>query len=263
MRVVGVTRALEVGAQVEQWRGQNPARHQQKRDEQASDAAVTVEEGVDRLEVGVGDGGVHERWEGLVVEEPLPGIQARHQFLRRRRDIGRVVQGAARRSDPVLAAPELARRRHVPADAPHEVLMQLTHEAQRDWQRREALQTVLEGGDVVAHLAQVVGAAVDGAAGLGRQQLAEGRLRPFNAAGEDGFLAHKGADEEVRVGKTPSLAREPADGPVRSRQVQREALVPRQRWRGRSRHEGAVAPGAVHQATVRLSLSVRQGAAPC
>ena len=72
--------------------------------------------------------------------------------------------------------------------------MQLAHETQRDRQRCEPLQAVLQGGDVVPHLAQIVGAAVDGSAGLGRQQLAEGRLRAFDAAGEDGLLANEGAE---------------------------------------------------------------------
>ena len=139
MGVVSLARGLEVGAQVEERRGQHAARHQQERDQEASDAAIAVEEGVDRLEVGVGDGGVHERRQGLVVEEPLPGGEARHQLIGRGRDVGRVVHRAARRSDPVLAAPELARRRHVPAHPPHEVLVQLAHEPQRNGQRRQPL----------------------------------------------------------------------------------------------------------------------------
>ena len=162
-----------------------------------------------------------------------------------------------------MAATELARRRHIPPHAPQEVLVQLAHETQRDRQRGEPLQAVLQGGDVVPHLAQVVGAAVDGSAGLGGQQLAEGRLRAFDAAGEDGLLANEGADQEVRVGKTPPLARKPANGPVGSGQADRETLAPRQgRWRGGG-DEGAVAPGAVQEVTVRLSLGVRQLGFPC
>ena len=141
--------------------------------------------------------------------------------------------------------------------------MQLAHQTQRGGQRLQAIEAVLEGGDVVAHFAQILGAALDGGAGLGREQLAESRLGSLDAAGEDGFLPNKETDEEMRIGKTASFPRKPADGPVGGGQAQGEAFVPRQRWWGWSRHKGAVAARAVHQATVGLALSVGQHTAPC
>mgnify|MGYP003341289490 CR=1 FL=1 len=46
---------LEIRTQVEDWLGESAACVQQQRDEQAARSSVAVEEGVDRLELGVGE----------------------------------------------------------------------------------------------------------------------------------------------------------------------------------------------------------------
>ena len=140
--------------------------------------------------------------------------------------------------------------------------MELSHETQREGQRCKALQAVLKGGDVVPDLTQVVRAAVDGGAGLGRKQLPQSRLRALDAAGEHGLPADEGPDQEMRVGESPSFTGEPADGAVGGGQPEGERLIPREGRRGWSRHEGAVVAGAVHEASVGLSLSVGHRAAP-
>src|SRR5712691_9952849 len=48
--------------------------------------------------------------------------------------------------------------------------------------------------DVVGDLAQVSGAARDGGTSLGREQFAEGRLRPFDATREHRLAPDEGAD---------------------------------------------------------------------
>jgi hypothetical protein len=72
--VVGGAVLLEVQAQVEQRLAEGPGVTEQTRDQQAADAAVAVQEGVDALELNVGETGPLEGREAVAlgVEKPLP-----------------------------------------------------------------------------------------------------------------------------------------------------------------------------------------------
>ena len=76
MGVIGVPRALEPGAEIKERRRQNPALRQQQGDEQPAEAAVSVEEGVDGLELGMGKRGLDQGRQGVVMEEAFPGVEA-------------------------------------------------------------------------------------------------------------------------------------------------------------------------------------------
>lgn len=52
---------------------------------------------------------------------------------------------------------------------------------------------MLQGNDIVADLAQILGAALDHRPCLGGVQFAECGLCAFDLAGKNGFAAHKGA----------------------------------------------------------------------
>ena len=102
---------------------------------------------------------------------------------------------------------------------------------------------MLQRDDVVGDLAEVVGAAIDVGAGLSREQLPERRLGALDAAGEYGFAAHEGADQEVRVRQSTSLASKPANGAVRIGEGPDQSRRVVQRRRERVRYVGRVACG--------------------
>ena len=210
---------------------------------------------MDRLELGVDQGGVHQRGQPLVIEEPLPCVQTVHEFRGRRRNVGRVVQRASGWPDPVLAAPELAWRRRIAPDAAHETLVHLAHQAQGHGQRLHAFEAVFQGGHVVGYLTQVVGASLHDRARLGGEQLPQGRLGPLDAAGQDGLLPNEGPYQEVGIGQAPSFAGKPADGPIGGREAQGDPVIPRQGRRERGRHIGPIVPRTVHRATMRPAFS--------
>ena len=192
------------------------------------------------------------------MQEPLPGVQARHEFRRRRRDVGGVIQRTPGWPDPVLAAPELPRCSHVAPNAPHQPFVHLAHQAQRQRQHVQSFQAVLQGGYIVAHLPQIGRASLHGRAGLGGQQLPKGRLSSLNAAGKNGLLAEERSHQEVGVGQPPSLAGKPADSPVRGRKSDRKSFIPGQGRRQRGRYKSPIPTGAVQQLTMRLAFRTRR-----
>ena len=110
---------LEEEAQVEERLGQQLPVLEQQRHEQASDAAVAVEVGVDDLELYVQESGTHERRQRVVcVQVLLERAEHLAQHLRRWRHV-RGVAGTAS-ADPVLAATHLARKLLGAAQAAHE-----------------------------------------------------------------------------------------------------------------------------------------------
>ena len=78
--------------------------------------------------------GMNQRWQAVVVKESFQRVEASHQLVGGRRNVARVVQRAARGSDPVLAAPEFSRRCCFATHAPHESLVDLADQAQGQWQ---------------------------------------------------------------------------------------------------------------------------------
>ena len=70
----------------------------------------------------------------------------------------------------------------------------------------QALHALLERDDVVPHLAQILGAALDRRPGLSCEELAERRLRALDAARQDRLPADEWAHEQVRVRKASALA---------------------------------------------------------
>lgn len=71
-------------------------------------------------------------------------------FLVRWRHVGRLCEGAAGRSDPVLGPAEFTRRRKSAAHTGHEFFVQVAHEAKRERQRLESRDAVFQGSHVVA-----------------------------------------------------------------------------------------------------------------
>src|SRR5690606_27196199 len=107
-RVVLLAVLLEVEAEVEQRIAQHAVVAEQKRDQEPADAAVAVEERMDRLELHVGEAGPDEVRQAVapIVEEALErSHRVRDRGVRRRHEHGITRPGAA---DPVLGTPKLA-----------------------------------------------------------------------------------------------------------------------------------------------------------
>ena len=134
--------------------------------------------------------------------------------------------------------------------------MEFAHEAQRNRQGLQSFQPILQRGDVVAHLLQIGRTSHRSRVGLGSQQFAEGRLSPLDAAGQNGFLTHKGPNEKVGIRQAPTFTRKPADSPVGSRKTDGKVLVPSQRWRQWGRHVGSVTARTSHQTTMRSAVCI-------
>ncbi len=108
---------------------------QQERDQQPTQAAVAVEERVDRLELDVDETGFDEQREvrPLLMQEQLKGAHAIENELRRRRN--KSGGAGARAANPVLTRAELAWLFVAPAALGKKHLVDLADEPQR---QREA-----------------------------------------------------------------------------------------------------------------------------
>ena len=116
---------LEKGAQVKQRRRQYGPLGQKQSNQQAADAAVAVEKGMDGFELVVRERDLYQRWQGTVMQECLPLLEASHHFGGWRGDIRRRRQRTARRTDPILGAAKLAGRGLTSTHAGHEFGVQL------------------------------------------------------------------------------------------------------------------------------------------
>ena len=121
--------------------------------------------------------------------------------------------------------------------------MQLPHEPQRERQRPETCHAVLQGGDVISYLPDIVGISPRGTCrDLFQQQLGQGRGRALDSGRLDGLSTHIGRDEQVRIGEVSSETRELAQCRVGSGQSEHNDVVVGQLRRQRGRDEGVIAP---------------------
>jgi hypothetical protein len=70
---------------------------------------------------------------------------------------------------------------------------------------------VFQGNHVVAHFPQVVRTSVHSGARIRRQELTEGRLGSFDAAGQYGLPFDEGPHEQMGVPQPAALSRQLAD----------------------------------------------------
>ena len=109
------TSPLEIRAEVKKRRGNDVSIDQEQSDQETAHPAVAVQEWMDRLELRVRQRRVDQRQQVHVMQKLLPIAETLHQLRGRRRHVGGVIRYASRRTGPVLAAPELARRDRVAA----------------------------------------------------------------------------------------------------------------------------------------------------
>lgn len=99
---------LEMEGEVEKWLAKDSLGTEDEGDEEAAEATVSIEEGVDGLKLDVGEGGF-EQWagvDGIVVDEFFEGAHGFKGEIRWGGDESRVAGAGA--ADPVLGAFELA-----------------------------------------------------------------------------------------------------------------------------------------------------------
>ena len=201
--VVVLAMSLEEEAQVEERLGEQLPVLEQERHEQATDAAVAVEVGVDGLELHVQESGAYQRRQRVVgVQVLLEGAEHLAERVRWWRHV-RGVAGSAS-ADPVLAATHLAGELLGAADAAHESSMRLVQEPHRERQTLgsgELGARVGERVEVVAHLLDVGvrrGALRGARLGLEREQVDERRLRALDLGGQHRLFADERVDEPVQ-----------------------------------------------------------------
>jgi hypothetical protein len=78
--------------------------------------------------------------------------------------------------------------------------MQFPNQTHTKGQFPEQGDAMLQGNDIVADLAQILGAALDHRSCLGGEQFAECGLCAFDLAGENGFAPHKGPFGDMGIG---------------------------------------------------------------
>ena len=198
LQQVVVARAvlLEVQGQVQERLPQHPLGAQQQGDQEPSDAPVTVQKGMNRLELHVGERRLEQdrRRFRLVVQPAFERPHAFRDALRGRRDEHRVPRPGS--PYPVLGAAEFAGLPVGPSTALEEHAVDLADQSVR--QRKvvsQPAQPVFESGDVVRHLYHVVEGDARRFLQLEQQEIRERRLRPFNLRGKNCFLAHIGVEE--------------------------------------------------------------------
>ena len=247
--VVLVAVGLDVGGGIEHRVREAAALDEEQRDEQAAEPAVALEERVDGLEALVQERALHERREaGALSDEPVPLGERRVHLGHRRGHVDRRLDGRPRRSDPVLAAAELARRPGGVAHAAQQALVQLEHEPAAERHLRQALDAVLQRRHVVAHLTEVLAQLEVGRRrDLVEEQVDQRGRRALDARRQDGLLAQERRDEDLRVAPSAGEAAELAERRVRRRQALGELRRERQLRGQRRRHERRVAALGDHQ----------------
>jgi hypothetical protein len=227
---------FQVEAQVEQWLRQHAIVTEQKGDEKAADAAVAVEEGVDRLELDVSERGADERRHGLVVEKLLQCAEAVEDVVGRRRDEEGVA--GARAADPVLRRAEFTGLFFAAATFGEELGVNFAQQAQRKWKPvLQAREPVIHGSDVVGDLLDVVEGDAGGGFVFEEEEFGEGGLGSFDLRGKQGLFPDVAVKKEVRVRQKAGDAAESTKGNAGPLE---EGGAPGGWWGGwqRLRHEG-------------------------
>ena len=125
--------------------------------------------------------------------------RAREARRRRRRHKRGVCQRGAPGPDPILAAPELARRQVRSANAMQEILVNLTNQANRDRQRLQTRKPAVHRLDVIHDFVDIAGDLSGFHRSLGREEILQRALGALDLTGEQRLLADVHIDEELWI----------------------------------------------------------------
>lgn len=87
-------------------------------------------------------GSMNEWRKHTIVEKFFPSGQVLAQGIRGRWNIEGLIEGGARRTNPILGSAEVTGRRMVTSDSSHQLLVQFSNETQRNRQGVEALDSI-------------------------------------------------------------------------------------------------------------------------
>ncbi len=172
---------LEVETEIQQRLSHRSFVDQYQRNQEPAGAPIAIQERMDRLELNVREGCLHEGRcpLGLIVQELLQGGDAGEHFLRRRRDEHGVSRSGS--SDPVLASAELPGLLSAAAPRRHEHGVDLPHKPPGKWcVRADAFQPILERSHIVGYFLHVVEWNARRLPRLKQEQVRKRRLRPLD-----------------------------------------------------------------------------------
>ncbi len=130
--------------------------HQQERNQQPTDATISVHKWMNCLELIVNQREANQ-WGRMVLfmQVQFERIQGFIHLLHRGWNKRSVGEGASRRADPILGAAKVSRRSILAAYARHQLLMQLANQPQTEWERLQTLQSMLQSLNIVEDLANI------------------------------------------------------------------------------------------------------------
>ena len=164
--------------------------------------------------------------------------QRARNFVRRRRDINRIGERAARGPDPVLRRAQLARlqSRAAAAHALHQALVNVANQAHGDGKFFQLLQAEIHRRDMVGDFGDIAPLVRRREYfRLRRQQIMQRRLRAFNLAGMHRLFAHIHLHKQIGVRQRVNRTVQPPDGEVGLRQGFLQFAVNAHRRRRRQR----------------------------
>ncbi len=159
-------------------------------------------------------------------------------------------------AEPVLAAAELSGLLVGATPAREQFFVHLAQQAVRDGEAfAQPGHAMLEGGDVVRDLHDVVERHAEGLVELEEQEVRKRRLGALDLAGEHRLAPDVGVEEQVGVGQQGGYAVQPPageQGPLQQT-LTRAGEIQRRVWRQRRGHEGAHPLAARHGSLVSPS----------
>ena len=174
--------------------------HQEKRNQQPSDASIPIKKGVNRLELIVNECRTNQWVECvLCVHIRLKCGHRRIHILYIRRNIACVLQRTACSADPVLRAPKLAGIFLLPAHSLHQNTVHLTNQTTAERQLSAAAQCELRRTNIVHDIRNIP---IDIYIHERVEHILKCRLCPLNLGGEQCFLANVHGDKQLHIRNT-------------------------------------------------------------
>ena len=207
---------------------------EQERDEEAAETAIAIKEGVDGLELDMGERGPQQEGQaaGVVVQEFFQRAHARLNLLGRGRDEVGIAGACA--ADPVLAAAELAGLLFAATTFRHERGVHFAKETVGERKTfADAGHAVLQGGDVIGDFHYVAERRAGSLGQLKEKEVGEGGLCALYLGGEHGLAPDIRVEKEMWVRQQGADAVQPSNGECGALQQQLPGTGDLQGWHGR------------------------------
>src|SRR2546428_6913950 len=169
--------------EIQHWLVERVALAKKKRDQQPADAAVAIEERMNRLELSVCEAYFDQQRQVIAfVQERFEVAESFRYFVRRWRNERGVRQRRPSRPNPILTATQLARSQSGSADAMQQLRVNLADEATRDRKLFQPREAVIHRPDVIHDLVDIARRVCLEHLCFRREQILERTLRSFDLA---------------------------------------------------------------------------------